>query len=454
MAHEVTMPQMGYDMTEGTINEWRVKEGDRVSRGDTIASIATDKADIDIEAYADGVLRKIIAQPGQTVPVGAVIAWIGEEGEEIPEAGGAAPPSQNGEQPTDVAVETPAGDTPRGDKAPEKGPPDETAHDEAPESRAAPTPAKPDQTAHDRVKASPYARKRAAELGVDLGGIQGTGPGGRIVAQDVERAQAGGAEQPAAAQPVTAPLTAQSAVDGKPAAREPVSAGDDPYTDEEPSRLRRALARAMVEAKTTVPHFYLTSDVDAAPLLALRAEVNSLGPEVPRLSVTDLIVRACALTLQTHPQLNAAWIDGKLRRFQRSNVSVAVALTDGLIAPTLRNLDGITMRELAERLHDLIARAKSNRLRQEELSGGHMAVSNLGMFGIEQFSAIITPPQSSVLAVGAVRDEPVVVDGRIEPGRRMRLNLAVDHRVTDGAQGAEALARIRWLLEHPAALLV
>jgi pyruvate dehydrogenase E2 component (dihydrolipoamide acetyltransferase) len=210
----------------------------------------------------------------------------------------------------------------------------------------------------------------------------------------------------------------------------------------------------MVEAKSTIPHFYLTVDVDAEALLRLRAEVNQLGPEAPKLSVTDLIVRACALTLQTHPQLNAAWVDGKVRHFERSNVAVAVALNDGLIAPTLRNLDGMSMRQLADALHDLVARTKSNRLRQEELSGAHMAVSNLGMFGIEEFAAIITPPQSSVLAVGAVRETPVVVDGRVEPGKRMRMTLAVDHRVTDGAQGAEALARIKWLLEHPTALLV
>jgi len=444
MAHEVTMPQMGYDMTEGTINEWRLKEGDPVARGDTIASIATDKADIDIEAYADGVLRKIVVQPGQTVPVGTVIAWIGEPGEEVPDSGGsnvpAAAPAETKAADADAKplAETPAAVTPAGGRDAAVQVPEAPADDED----AAPS-------GNGRIKASPYARKRAAELGVDLRGIRGSGPGGRIVAKDVESAPAAAAVAPAATAPAA---TAPAPV---PRAPQPdVSAEDDPYTEAEPSRLRRALARAMVESKTTVPHFYLTTDVDVDSLLRLRAEINSIGPETPRFSVTDLIVRACALTLQTHPQLNAAWVDGKVRHFQRSNVSVAVALSDGLIAPTLRNLDGMSMRELAERLHDLIARAKSNRLRQEEVSGGHMAVSNLGMFGIEQFSAIITPPQSSVLAVGAVRDEPVVVDGQIKPGRRMRLNLAVDHRVTDGAQGAEALARIKWLLEHPAALLV
>lgn len=491
MAHEVTMPQMGYDMTEGTINEWRVKEGDAVARGDTIASIATDKADIDIEAYADGVLRKIVVQPGQTVPVGTVIAWIGDAGEDVPdgEPAGAAgspddatendsakPSSSQKKKKDDEAAESPAepekaaaesrAESPSGaetgqptDDAAQAPKPKADAKPESPGGELA-VPGAAEAAAHGdvppsgngRIKASPYARKRAAELGVDLTGVSGSGPGGRIVAQDVERALSAGAqkqEKPAA----TERKGGAPAPEAAPAAPQ-VSAKDDPYSEEEPSRLRRALARAMVEAKTTIPHFYLTVDVDAGPLLRLRTEINGIGPETPKFSVTDLIVRACALTLQTHPSLNAAWIDGKVRRFERSNVAVAVALADGLIAPTLRNLDGISMRQTAERLHDLVSRAKSNRLKQEELSGGHMAVSNLGMFGIEQFSAIITPPQSSVLAVGGVRDEPVVVEGVVRPGKRMRMTLAVDHRVTDGAQGAEALERIRWLLEHPAALLV
>jgi len=525
MAHEVTMPQMGYDMTEGTINEWRVNEGDQVSRGDVIASIATDKADIDIEAYADGVLRKIVVQPGQTVAVGTVIAWIGDADEEVPDAGGggeqkeeAAPRQESrtaarrergaavadeeegagepeqaaaqsrGESPSGASAGQPTEDRGTAGGVAPAGEKEESAHQPkakqddqqaggelaVPEQRhtAEPSPPEADDgpSGNGRVKASPYARKRAAELGVDLGGIRGSGPGGRIVAQDVERAlEASAQRKPAGKEPEDEQAAAKPAAKAgeesppKPAAAqgEPakagapqVSAGDDPYSEEEPSRLRRALARAMVEAKTTVPHFYLTVDVDAEPLLRLRAEVNELGPETPKLSVTDLLVRACALTLQSHPQLNASWIDGTVRRYERSNVAVAVALADGLIAPTLRNVDGMSMRELAERLHDLVARTKSNRLRQEELSGGHMAVSNLGMFGIEEFAAIITPPQSSVLAVGGVRDTPVVVDGAVRPGKRMRMTLAVDHRVTDGAQGAEALARIRWLLEHPAALLV
>lgn len=456
MAHEVTMPQMGYDMTEGTINEWRVKEGDTVSRGDAIASIATDKADIDIEAYADGVLRKIVVGPGQTVPVGTVIAWIGDAGEEIPDAG-AAPAAAGSRTASSGAAPAAAESVESAKTAPPPGAAEAAGTGgelavptppSAPPSPSAEPAVAEAPSGNGRVKASPYARKRAAELGVDLAVVRGSGPGGRIVAQDVERASSEVATplQPAA---TVAPEERREA----PVLAE-VSAEDDPYTDTEPSRLRRALARSMVEAKTTVPHFYLTVDVDAEPLLRLRAEVNGLGPESPKLSVTDLLVRACAMTLQSHPQLNASWVDGRMRRYERSNVSVAVALRDGLIAPTLRNVDRMSMRELAEKLHDLVDRAKSNRLRQEELSGGHMALSNLGMFGIEDFAAIITPPQSSVLAVGGVRDEAVIVDGMVKPGKRMRMTMAIDHRVTDGAQGAEALGRIRWLLEHPAALLV
>jgi len=442
-----------------------------------------------------------------------VIAWIGESDEEIPDSGGGdsgqQPEKKQADQDADDAeaaaaesrAESPSGATagqPTEDRGTEGGvAPAEESEESAPPPKAGggekdegggpeaggkggelAVPSPPSATrdvetdvdeapsGNGRVKASPYARKRAAELGVDLAGVRGSGPGGRIVAQEVERALGEGAKkapaaekekQPAAAgeqpeQREQAPARAGAAATAAQPAG--VSAGDDPYTEEEPSRLRRALARSMVEAKTTVPHFYLTVDVDAEPLLRLREEINSIGPETPKFSVTDLLVRACALTLQSHPQLNASWVDGKVRRYQRSSVSVAVALSDGLIAPTLRNLDGMSMRELAEKLHDLVGRAKSNRLRQEELSGGHMAVSNLGMFGIEDFAAIITPPQSSVLAVGGVRDEAVVVDGTVRPGKRMRMTMAIDHRVTDGAQGAEALGRIKWLLEHPAALLV
>jgi pyruvate dehydrogenase E2 component (dihydrolipoamide acetyltransferase) len=232
----------------------------------------------------------------------------------------------------------------------------------------------------------------------------------------------------------------------------------DPGDPSEPvslSRIREAIGRRMVEAKTSIPHFYLTTEAAMGNLLKLRVELNQLGDaELPRFSVTDFIIRAMALTLQHHPSLNAAWVGSGLRRFSQSNIALAVALPDGLVAPVLRGCETLPFAELSRRAHDLAARAKSNRLRPEELSGGHTAISNLGMFGVSQFAAIISPGQGSVLAVGEVREVPVVSNGQLVPGHQMAMTLAIDHRVTDGAEAAEALSYLRWCLEHPAACLI
>ncbi|MGC8473505.1 MAG: dihydrolipoamide acetyltransferase family protein [Candidatus Dormibacteria bacterium] len=433
MAYQVTMPQMGYDMTEGTINRWLVEEGTRVERGDTIASIATDKADIDIEAYASGILRRILVGPGGKVPVGAPIAVIAEEGEELEEGAPAAGGGEEGAAPP---------------------PPEAASQDRAPQS-AAPEPTPVPDWAHQlggqstmteepppvgRVKASPLARRRARELGLPLSQVRGTGPEGRVTAEDVEAlAQSGGlvAGAPTAA--------------GRAAPLDPT----DPSEPVKTTRMREAIARRMSEANSTIPHFYLTTRVDVAALMRLRSELNSLQqPGVPRFSVTDFLVRAMALTLQRHPQLNSAYVGGGVRRFFSSNIALAVAVPDGLVAPTLRSCESLSFAELARRTHDLAARAKSNQLRPEELAGAHTAISNLGMFGINQFSAIITPGQGSVLAVGEVGEVPVVRDGQVVAGQIMEMTLAIDHRVTDGAQGAEALGYLRWCLEHPASLLI
>ncbi len=433
MAYQVTMPQMGYDMTEGTINRWLVEEGTRVERGDTIASIATDKADIDIEAYASGILRRILVGPGEKVPVGAPIAVIADEGEELePEA-----PAAEG-----------------GEAAPASPPPEVAAEDEAPRSpEVQPTPV-PDW-AHQlggestvseepplagRVKASPLARRRARELGLPLSQVRGTGPEGRVTAEDVEAmARSGGL------------VAAAPTATGRAAPLDPT----DPSEPVKATRMREAIARRMSEANSTIPHFYLTTRVDVGALMKLRSELNALQqPGVPRFSVTDFLVRAMALTLQRHPQLNSAYVGGGVRRFFSSNIALAVAVPDGLVAPTLRSCESLSFAELARRTHDLAARAKSNQLRPEELAGAHTAISNLGMFGINQFSAIITPGQGSVLAVGEVGDVPVVRDGQVVAGQIMEMTLAIDHRVTDGAEGAEALGYLRWCLEHPASLLI
>ncbi|MGC2191880.1 MAG: dihydrolipoamide acetyltransferase family protein [Candidatus Dormiibacterota bacterium] len=450
MAYQVTMPQMGYDMTEGSINRWLVEEGATVERGDVIASIATEKADIDIEAYAGGVLRKILVQPGSKVPVGQPIAIIADAAEEVSgePAGAEQPPAADGSGP---AVEQPLSEdglaTPSEDSTPvptaadsSSGPtpvPDWaqqlTGH--APE----PVPAGRSAPSGSRVKASPLARRRARELGVQLESVQATGPDGRIKAEDVEAASRGGISQPVAGPAGVAQLI-------------------DPGDPSEPlhlSRMREAIARRMAESNSTIPHFHLTTEARMGALLQLRQEMNQLGdPDLPKFSVTDFIVRAMALTLQRHPSLNAAWIGQGVRRFSQSNIALAVALPDGLVAPVLRGSEALTFADLSRQTHDLAARAKTGRLHPEELSGGHTAISNLGMFGVSQFSAIITPGQGSVLAVGEVREVPVVVDGELVPGHQLALTLAIDHRVTDGAQGAEALAYLRWLLEHPTACLV
>ncbi len=451
MAYQVTMPQMGYDMTEGSINRWMVAEGATVARGDVIASIATEKSDIDIEAYASGVLRKILIQPGVKVPVGQAIAIIADPSEELTEdevAGENPPPATALEAAAEPVEQPPSGD---GDQAQPQGtmPPAE-AEAEAEDAGRAPTPV-PDWaqqlTGHalepvpagGRVKASPLARRRARELGIQLESVHPTGPEGRIKAEDVEAALRG---------EVSAPVARPAG------AAQPVDPGD-PSEPVHLSRMREAIARRMAESNSTIPHFHLTTEARMEALLQLRQELNQLGDsELPKFSVTDFIVRAMALTLQRHPSLNAAWIGQGLRRFSQSNIALAVALPDGLVAPVLRGCETLTFAELARRAHDLAARAKTGRMRPEELSGGHTAISNLGMFGVSQFAAIITPGQGSVLAVGEVREVPVVVDGALVPGHQLAMTLAIDHRVTDGAEAAEALAYLRWLLEHPTSCLV
>lgn len=459
MAYEVTMPQMGYDMTEGLINRWLVEEGAPVERGDVIASIATEKADIDIEAYASGVLKKILVQPGTKVPVGQAIAIIGEPSEVIADQGTAPEKPAPAETPEASSEKPEAADgdgARRSEDRPKKPTPSQipsSSEESSPASTtpvpewaqqlaggpAEPVPAGPAAVPGGRVKASPLARRRARELGIELTAVRATGPDGRIRAEDVEAASRGGVSAP-----LTRTVGAAAAMDLS-----------DPSESVQLSRMREAIARRMAEANSSIPHFHLTTEARMGALLQLRGELNQLAdPKLPKFSVTDFVIRAMALALQRHPSLNAAWIGSGLRQFSQSNIALAIALPDGLVAPVLRGCETLSFSELGRRAHDLAARAKSNRLHPEELSGAHTAISNLGMFGVTQFSAIITPGQGSVLAVGEVREVPVVVSGQLVPGHQMAMTLAIDHRVTDGAQGAEALAFLRWCLEHPTACLV
>ncbi|MHB1524774.1 MAG: dihydrolipoamide acetyltransferase family protein [Candidatus Dormibacteria bacterium] len=444
MAYQVTMPQMGYDMTEGSINRWVVAEGARVARGDIIASIATEKADIDIEAYASGVLRKILVGPGVTVPVGGPIAIIGEPEESIDDLLASSSEQPVATPPAAAAADDAGSSSLRMAKAAKTteavATPTQVGPADAPQTPLPEQVAVPQAVAGGRVKASPLARSRARELGIELSLVHGTGPDGRVTAEDVEAVARSGGVAAVASTPMGSVV--------------PV----DPTDPSEPvkvSRMREAIARRMSESNSTIPHFYLSTEVDMEQLMRLRHELNELGdPGLPHFSVTDFIVRAMALTLQRYQQLNAAYVGGTLRRFFSSNIALAVAVPDGLVAPTLRSCESLSFAELARRAHDLAGRAKTNRLRPEEMAGAHTAISNLGMFGISQFGAIVTPGQGSVLAVGEVRQLPVVRDGQLSVGRVMEMTLSIDHRVTDGAQGAEALGYLKWCLEHPTACLV
>jgi len=406
MISEVVMPQMGADMQEGTILRWLKREGDAVRRGEIIAEIETDKANVEIEAYESGVLRRILLPEGTTVPVGQVIAVIAAPEDDISrcEAGPAPAVAATAEGPQ-PAVAVP------------KGP----AAAEAPPAKAG------------RVHASPAARRLAEELGVDLSRVQGTGPDGRILRRDIEEAaKAPIAEAaPLAAAPPAAPVVAPAM-----------------------SRMRQAIARRMTQSKREAPHYYLTMDIDMTEAERLRRQLNETAEGEAHISVNDVIVKAVARALRRHPIFNSWFVDGQVQRQEALNIGVAVALEEGLIAPAILDCGQKSLADIARASRDLAERARSGVLKAEEYTGATFTVSNLGMYGVEALIAIIPPPQTAILGVGAVREAPAVQDGEIVVRERMKVALSADHRVTDGALGARFLADLRNLLENPISLLV
>ncbi len=418
MATELTMPKMGFDMTEGKLAQWRKKVGDPVRRGEPIAEIETDKVNIEVESPADGVLRGVLLEAGQTVPVGALIGVIGAADEAIdvdalrrkatgePAAGAATAPAA-----APAPVSTPA---------------------------ATPAPAK----TNGRIKASPLARRMATQARLNLAELTGSGPGGRIVKRDVDAALAAGRALPVA---VPAPLAAAPAVLG-PAMLKPESV---PL-----SKLRQTIARRMTASKQQVPHFYVASEIDMAEALALRAKLNALTDEAGKISVNDMVVKAAALALTHFPNLNASFADSVIQRHGEVHLGIAVALDEGLITVVVRDADRKPLAHIARESKDIIARARSGRARADELQGSTFTVSNLGMFDVESFVAIINPPEAAILAVGSVMDVPVVKDGQIVPGQRMQATISADHRVTDGAEAARFLQAVKQYLEEPLRLLM
>jgi pyruvate dehydrogenase E2 component (dihydrolipoamide acetyltransferase) len=406
------MPEVAAGATEAILSAWNVPVGQAFSAGDLLVTIETDKAVVDVEAEADGVLLRLLAEAGATVEVGSPIAVTGAPGEAADEAAIAAL-GISADAPTEAPAAAPV--------------------------VAAPA-AAPAAATGERVFASPLARKIARDAGVELSALTGTGPGGRIRRRDVEAHLAGRPAAPAAPATVAPP---------KPAA---VPVTDAEYVDEPNSRLRNAIAARLTESKTTAPHFYLRGSARVDRLLALRKEIND-GGDI-KVSVNDLVVKAVAKAHTLVPALNVIWTGDAIRHFSRVDVSIAVATESGLVTPVVRGVDRLSLGELAAATQDLAARAKDKRLQQSELEGGTISVSNLGMFGTEDFAAIINPPQASILAVGAARQEPVVVDGALEVGTVMRVTLSVDHRPVDGAAAAEWMRAFLGLLEAPARILV
>lgn len=428
MATKVHMEALSPTMEEGQIVKWLKAEGDAVKSGDLLAEVETDKATMELVARGDGILRKILSGEGVTTPVGEVIAVIAAADEDISSLVGG-----------DSAGTAPAEEPSREKEAPEEAAP------AAPEAEGkGPKSAPADEAEGGRVKASPLARRLAAEAGISLGEVEGSGPGGRIVKRDVEAAVEGGREDDAAP---AADAPRQAVASAAP------SAGD--HEDIPLTQIRKTIARRLVESIGPVPHFFLTIDVDMSRAVETRKQVNALLEGTgDKVSFNDIVLKATAAALRKHPDCNVHWMGDSIRRFNRVHISVAVAIDDGLITPVIRDADRKGFAEIGREVKELAARARDRKLKPEEYTGGTFSVSNLGMFGIEEFTAVINPPEGGILAVGALEDRPVVVGGEVVVRPRMKITMSCDHRVIDGAQGSRFLATLKQLLEEPVRMLV
>jgi len=413
------MPQMGYDMQQGTLVRWLKSEGASVKKGEPIAEIETDKAVVEFQSYADGVLRKILVKEGTTVAVGKAIAIVGTAGEAIPDA--PAEPAAKAEVPQ----------------------PKPTRSEEVIAAERQPKPVPPSaEPAEPRgdLKVSPIARKLADEMGVDLSRIEGTGPGGRITKDDVLAA----AEQPKAAPPkAAAPAPTPAARDIGPGEKVPLT------------KMRQQIARVTVRSKRESPHFYVSAEIDMSQAMRLRAQLNQSDEFAgTKVTVNDLVIKASVDALQKYPKFNSSFADDAIQMHEAVNIGVAMALEQGLMVPAIMDCAGKSLKEIAAASKDLAERAKGGTLRAEEYTGGTFAISNLGMFDVFSFIAIIHPPQSAVLAVGSVAKRPVVRNDQLAVAETMIATLSADHRVVDGAEGAMFLGEVKRMLENPFTLLL
>ncbi len=396
MITKVVMEALSPTMEEGRVITWHKKEGDQVTAGDIIAEVETDKAVMELQARGDGILRKIVAGEGTTVEVGKLVAVIAGPDDDIGDIGATVPAESTTEAPQPVAAEPPP-------------------------AAAAPAPA------GGRIKASPLARRMARERHVDLESVQGSGPGGRIVKRDLEGAAGAAGAAPAGV----------------------VSAGG--FEDVPLGQMRKTIAKRLAQSIGPVPHFFLTTEVDMKQATAARTELNALGDQ--RISFNDIAIKVVAMALMQHRGCNAWWQDDHIRYFDEVHMGMAVAVEDGLITPVIRNAHLKTLRDIASESRALAERARERRLRPEEYTGATFSISNLGMFGIDEFTAIINPPEAGIIAVGAVMEKPVAVDGALVVRHRMRLTMSCDHRVIDGATGAQFLQTVTMMLENPMAMV-
>ncbi|MEA2934321.1 MAG: hypothetical protein QOD74_967 [Variibacter sp.] len=472
MPINILMPALSPTMEKGNLAKWLKKEGEKVSPGDVIAEIETDKATMEVEAVDEGVLAKILVPEGTAdVPVNNIIAVLASEGEDVKAAAAAQPsapaspqaraPAQTGGEAGPVRSSGEPGAQKAATSAPQPAP----SAPKAPPQSAAPQPATPPAQAagsangHSRVFSSPLARRLAKESGIDLSRVQGSGPHGRVVARDIEEAKSGkGLKAPTAGAPSAAPGPAIAPSMSDQQIRALFEEGS--YEVVPHDGMRRTIAQRLLASTQTIPHFYLTIDCNIARLIAAREEINTAAPKdkdgkpTYKLSVNDFVIKALALALQQVPNANVSWTEGGMLKHKHSDVGVAVAMPGGLITPIIRKAEGKPVSTISKEMKDFAARARARKLKPEEYLGGTTAVSNLGMYGIKDFTAVINPPHATILAVGASEERAIVRGGKVEVAPIMSVTLSCDHRAVDGALGAELIGAFKRLIENPVMMVV
>src|SRR5882762_2895935 len=444
MATEVIMPKLSPTMEEGQLSRWLKKEGDKVSMGEPLAEIDTDKATMEMQALGDGVLRKILIQEGESAPLGQLIAIIGEPDEDISSIASQAPASAPAKAAAPVAEKKEEAEEPKQAKA--AG----TEGHVGGNGRQASAPvAQPATPATGRLIVSPLAARMAAESGIDLRSVNGSGPGGRIIKRDVEGliSQQSSATQPAA----TAKQPHLRVVGG--VAQTSTIATASSYHDEPASEMRRTIAKRLVTSLGPVPHFFLTTEIEMDRAAEMRSGINALDEEL-KISINDIIIKVAAAALLQHPQVNASFQDKVVRYYEHADIGIAVAIQEGLITPIVRAAEQKSLSEIASEVRDLAGRARERKLKPEEYMGASFSISNLGMFGIDEFTAVINPPEGAILAIGAMSPKLVVRDNAVVVRQMMRVTMSCDHRVIDGATGAKFLQTFKKILENPLFLVV